>query len=99
MLYGHCSSKFALEYAIRRVQVNQDGVKLNGTHQLLVYALDVNIFAVSVRTTVVASKESVMSQDRNGRRHNIKIDNSYLVIVEELKYFGINLKNQNSIEK
>ena len=34
---------FALEYAIKRVQVNQNVLKLNGTHQLLVYADYVNM--------------------------------------------------------
>jgi len=41
---------FALEYAIKTVQVNQDGLKLNVTHQLLTYADDVNIKGGSVHT-------------------------------------------------
>jgi len=41
---------FALEYVFRRVQVNQDGLKLNGTHQLLAYADDGNILGGSVDT-------------------------------------------------
>jgi len=41
---------FALEYAIRRVQVNQDDLKLNGTHQLLAYADDVNKLGGSIPT-------------------------------------------------
>jgi len=41
---------FALDYTIRRVQVIQDGLKLNGTHQLLVYVDDVNIMGGSVHT-------------------------------------------------
>jgi len=55
---------FVLEYTIRMVQVNQDGLKLNGTHQLLVYAADVNIPGRSIHiikkntiVLVVASKE------------------------------------------
>jgi hypothetical protein len=56
---------FALVYAIRRVQVNQDGLKLNGTQQLLVYVHGVNMLGGSVHTMqenaealIVASKES-----------------------------------------
>ena len=41
---------FALGYAIKRVQVNQDCLKLNGTLQLLAYADDVNILGESVHT-------------------------------------------------
>jgi len=41
---------FALEYTIRRFKVNQDGLKLNGTHQLLAYANDINILGGSIHT-------------------------------------------------
>jgi hypothetical protein len=51
-------------YAIRRIQVNQNGLKLNGTHQLLFYADDVHILGRSVHSirkraeaTVIASKK------------------------------------------
>jgi len=53
-----------LEYAIRSVQRNQDGLKLNGTHQILVYADDI-ILGESIHTVkkntealVSVSKES-----------------------------------------
>jgi hypothetical protein len=35
---------FISEYVIRRVQTNQESLKLNGTHRLLVYANDVHIW-------------------------------------------------------
>ena len=110
---------FALEWAIRRVQVNQDGLKLNGTHQLLAYADDVNILGGSVRAVkenaealVIAAKEiglevnadktkyMVMSRDQNaGRTHSMKITNSSFERVDEFKYLGTTLTNQNSIQE
>ena len=108
---------FALEYAIRRVQVNQNGLKLNGTHQFLAYADDVNILGGSTHTLqenaealVAATREiglevsanktkyMVMSRDQNARRnHSVRIDNSTFERVEEFKYLGKTLTNQNSI--
>jgi hypothetical protein len=86
-------------------------LKLNGTHQLLVYADDGNILDGSVHTiqksteaSIVANKEigleananktkyMVMTRDKNeGRRHNMKTDNSSFERVEYFKYFGNNL--------
>ena len=50
-------STVTLEYAIRRVQVNQDGLQLFGTHQRLVFADDVSILDRNLHTTKKKKKQ------------------------------------------
>jgi hypothetical protein len=86
---------FALEYAIRRVQANQEGFKLNGTRQLLVYAKEIGLELNTKKT-----KYMVMSRNQNaGQNHNIKIDNKSFEVVEHFKYLGRTLMNRNSIQE
>ena len=60
----------AVEYAIRRVHVNQDGLKLNGTRQLLVYADDVNILDGSVQTVKKNTDALLVSRKEIGLEVN-----------------------------
>jgi len=61
---------FPLEYAIRRVQVIQDGLKLNGTHRLLVYANNVNIWGGNTHTIKENTEALVMASKETGLEVN-----------------------------
>jgi len=102
MLYHHCFSTL-LEYAIKRVQVNKDGLKLNGTHQLLVYADRVNV--LSGKCTYYKSKTEalVVPNKENGLEANA-VKTMYTVMSREqnarrshiIKLIIVPLKGWNS---
>jgi hypothetical protein len=54
---------FALEYGIRRVKEIQEGLKLDGTHQLLAYADDVNLVGENI-DTIKKSMEALLDASK-----------------------------------
>jgi hypothetical protein len=53
----------ALEYATRRIQENQEGLNLRGTHQLLSYAADIIIVGENI-DTIQKNKEALLDADK-----------------------------------
>ena len=79
---GHVLSplllKFVLQYAIRRVQVKQNGWKLIGTYQVVVCAVYVNILGGNLynikenaKVLKVASKEIALEVNGDKTKHMI----------------------------
>ena len=63
---------FAVENAISRVQANQEGLKLNGRHQLLVYADGVYILSGSKWAVKKNTRASVVTSNEIGVEENGK---------------------------
>jgi predicted GTPase len=63
---------FALEYVIRKVQENQVGLKLNGTHQLLAYADDVNLLEDNIDTIEKKTETLIDASKEVGLELNIE---------------------------
>jgi hypothetical protein len=57
---------YPLGYVSRSLQVNQKGLKLNGTHQLLVYAAGGNILGGSVHTIKKTTEASFLASALDG---------------------------------
>ena len=60
---------FALDCVIRKVQENKVGLKLNGTHKLVVYT-DVNVLGRSIHTVEQNTKTSVLTSKQIGEDVN-----------------------------
>jgi hypothetical protein len=55
-----------LECAIKIAQKNQEGLELNGTYQLLVYAVDSNLLTDRMRYQTIAPKQEQKMQASRG---------------------------------
>jgi hypothetical protein len=94
---------FALEYATQKAQTNQEGLKVNGTYYLPIYANHVNLLGemhtVMCSTEVFIGFDLLVNAEKSkymyvsckhseGQNHSIKTNNKSFESVTKFRYFG-----------
>jgi hypothetical protein len=106
---------FAIEYAIRMVQENQVGLKLNGTRRMLVDAVvmtllgdNIDTITKNTETLIQPSKEvclevtkyTLLSRHQDVRKNqDLKIGNRSFENVAQFRYLGVTVTNSNLIQE
>ena len=84
-----------MEYAIDNI-LGRSSRTLKANVEALIVASK----GIGLEVNAVKTKYMVMARDQNaGQSHCMEIDNSFFGMVEELKYLGTSLTNQNSIQE
>jgi len=93
MLYRNCFSTFNIEYAIRGIQVNQEGLKLNGTHQHKVYADDNNIMGGSIYFKYLERTVTNQTSIQEEIKSKMKSENVCCHLLQNLLSFSLFSRN------